>query len=368
MQILQNLIDKTANNKHFYSAIFFSLGEDHDKVAFDKLLCEHPEIQVHDELKSQLFELFKIRNPQRRLSLEENEALYGKHLNNIPHLNYGLWVYYPWNNRMVHIVGEQEFIELRTSRNIYKITVEERNTLQSKKIGIVGLSVGQSIALTIAMERICGELRLADFDSLELTNMNRIRTGLHNIGIPKVVLAAREIAEIDPFIKVKCFTDGLHDENIDAFFSDGGNIDILVEECDGIDIKVLSRLKARSLGIPVIMDTNDRGMLDIERFDREPGRALFHGSIPGYESTEAVKGMSQQEKLALLDKMVGFENLSQRMKDSLAEMGKTITTWPQLASSVVLGGAMVTDTCRRILLNQTSESGRYRIDFEEIIK
>lgn len=67
------------------------------------------------------------------------------------------------------------------------------------------------------MERICGELRLADFDLLELTNLNRIRTGVHNLGLAKVYSVAREIAEIDPFLKVVCFPQGLSEDNLDEF-------------------------------------------------------------------------------------------------------------------------------------------------------
>jgi hypothetical protein len=30
-------------------------------------------------------------------------------------------------------------------------------------------------------------------------------------------------------------------------------------------MKIITRLKAKELGIPVVMDTSDRGMLDVER-------------------------------------------------------------------------------------------------------
>lgn len=131
---------------------------------------------------------------------------------------YGIWAYYPWNNRLIHLVDAAEFYELRTSRNQYKITREEQDKLATKKIGIVGLSVGNAIAVTMAMERICGEIRLADFDTLDLTNLNRIRCGIHQLGLNKAIVTAREIAEIDPFIEVKVFDDGLTAENIQAFF------------------------------------------------------------------------------------------------------------------------------------------------------
>src|SRR5690606_25672346 len=112
---------------------------------------------------------------------------------------YGVWVYYPWSHRLVHLLDEKEFVEVRTNRNQYKITPEEQALLATKKIGVIGLSVGQSIALSLAMERLFGELRLADFDVLELSNMNRIRAGAQDLGLSKVVVAAREIAEIDPY-------------------------------------------------------------------------------------------------------------------------------------------------------------------------
>ncbi len=77
--------------------------------------------------------------------------------------------------------------------------------------------------------------------------------------------------EIDPFLNIKIFNDGLHTGNMDEFFLGGGKLDLFVEVCDGLDIKIESRYKAREL-----KDTcgngyqNDRGMLDAERFDLEP--------------------------------------------------------------------------------------------------
>ena len=63
-----------------------------------------------------------------------------------------------------------------------------------------------------------------------------------------------------------------------------------------------------------------------------------------------------------------MENVSNAMKQSLAHMNKTIIGWPQLASAVTLGGAMVTDTCRRILLNKFKASGRFFVNFDDLIK
>ena len=129
---------------------------------------------------------------------------------------------------------------------------------------------------TLVHEGIGGELRLADFDALDLSNLNRVSGGLADVGISKVVLAAREVAELDPYIRVAAFADGVTDATIGAF-ADGA--DVLVDECDGLEMKVRLRERARANGVPVVMATSHRGMLDVERFDLEPGRPPFHGLL-----------------------------------------------------------------------------------------
>jgi len=59
--------------------------------------------------------------------------------------------------------------------------------------------------------------------------------------------------------------------------------------------------------------------------------------------------------------------VSLRIKASMIEVEQTINTWPQLASSVALGGAVGADVCRRILLDQFHDSGRYYVDLDEIV-
>ncbi|AWO02012.1 hypothetical protein DLD77_10060 [Chitinophaga alhagiae] len=366
--IIQERVLQTRHEHLTHMPVFYHPGDGDEKAALLQLLRNNPRIRVYDELYSQLRELIKSLNPARALTPEELTVAIERHLNGTPPEDYGVWVYYPWAEKLVHLPGREEFIAIRTSRNLHKITREERDLLQQKKIGIIGLSVGQSIALTLAMERIGGELRLADFDTVELSNMNRLRTGVFNLGMPKVIIAAREIAELDPFLTVKCFTDGATEGNLDEFMTGGGKLDVLVEECDGIDVKILSRKKAKAMQVPVVMDTNDRGMLDIERYDLDPSYPLLHGLIPDIADLRSLKHLTNEEKIPILGPMAGMANMSPRMKYSLGEIGKTITTWPQLASSVMLGGAMVADTCRRILLGQLQASGRYYVDFDELIQ
>lgn len=352
---------------------FFRLNNVLDAEKFYHLLQFNSSVKVYDELNSQLKELLKLRNVGQQFTEQELQQLITEHLKGTSIDKYGVWVYYPWDNKVVHLLDEEEFIEVRTSRNKLKITNEEQDFLQQKKIGIIGLSVGQTIALTLAMERTCGELRLADFDELELSNLNRVRSGVDRLGLSKVVCAARQIAEIDPFIKVKCFIKGASVENLNDFIGEGTEqIDLLVEVCDSFDMKVLSRLAARQKNIPVIMETNDKGMLDIERFDIEDDRKILHGAVENLEGelkdvAFLLRKLSPQERMGYLTRIVGIENISDRMKLSLANMGKTLNSWPQLASSVVVGGGIVVNTCRRILLGSLKSSGRFFVDLDELV-
>ncbi|MFM9983698.1 MAG: ThiF family adenylyltransferase, partial [Flavobacteriales bacterium] len=277
--LTQLLIQQSAPEDESWQPVFFRLSEETDAAALEKLLSNNPNIVVRDQILLQLKDLVKLENPQKTLTEEEYSEQIAFKLNGKTSDFYGVWVYYPWKREIVHLLDEEEFIRVRTIRNAYKITFEEQRLLRTKKIGVIGLSVGQSVAMAMAMERIGGEIRIADFDNLELSNMNRIRTGTSKIGNLKTHLVAQEIYELDPFFKVKIFSSGVNEKNISDFFSEGGMLDLLIEESDGIEIKILAREFAKKSGIPVIMSMSDRGMLDVERFDYDKNYPILHGNI-----------------------------------------------------------------------------------------
>jgi hypothetical protein len=332
----------------------------------DDLAClirTHPRLQKIDTLASQVRELIRIRCPERRLLQEEVDQLAKQHLAGSPLEECGAWIYYPWTERLVHLLDRDEFAELRTNRNRYKITPGEQALLATKAVGVVGLSVGQSVSLTMALERSFAEIRLADFDTIDLSNLNRLRTGVYNLLLPKVIVTAREIMEIDPYLSVRIFPDGIIPENLDLFLTGGGPLDVVIEECDSLDVKCLVREGARRHRIPVVMETSDRGRLDIERFDLEPDRPIFHGLI-GDVDPRALGGLTTEEKIPYILRINGEHTLSTRLRASLVEVDETIPSWPQLASAVSLGAGLAADAARRILLNDHAPSGRYFFDID----
>ncbi|RZJ76208.1 MAG: Rv1355c family protein [Flavobacterium sp.] len=365
---LSQLIVQTSELQNSYKPIFYRLANLSDKEKLENLLNTHQNLQVYDYIHAQVEELIKCLHPtivfspptEFKKKIEEKFGL-------ISSDQYGVWVYYPWAQKLVHLLDEHEFAIVRTNRNKHKITEKEQEILAKKKIGVMGLSVGQSVSLALAMERGFGELRIADFDELDLSNINRIKTGVYNLKIKKTVIVAREIAEIDPFLKVVCFEDGITEENLDTFLTGNGNLDLLIDECDSFDIKINARNKAKSLGIPVLMEGSDRGTIDIERFDLEPNRPVLHGMVEHLDMSKYKSLSTMEEKIPYITAVTGIETLSMRMKASAIELMATISTWPQLASAVTFGGGITADLSRKILLGHLNVSGRFFIDMDELI-
>lgn len=273
------------------------------------------------------------------------------------------WIHYPWRRTLVRLPGPQAFSRLRLDRNRNKITTAEQGRLRQLRIGVVGLSVGHSVAHTLALEGLCGALRLADFDLLELSNLNRIPATVLDLGVNKATVVARRIAELDPYLSVEVETAGITEQNLAAFF-DG--LDMVVEECDSLDVKVMVRQAARERGLPVLMETSDRGMFDAERFDLEPDRPLFHGLLGEVEPAE-LRGLSTRDKAPHIMRIIDAAQMSARMSASMVEVDRTITTWPQLGGDVQLGAATVAAAVRRLGTGRELDSGRVRIDLDAVL-
>jgi hypothetical protein len=349
--------------------LLFRLDHSGDRAALEDLLASGAVVEAHDTLLDQLRELASTRAPAERLRGPALDARAHELLAGEAPAEHGTWVFFPWSGQLVHVLPEAAYRELRTSRNRYKITPDEQRLLAGKRLGIIGLSVGQASAVTLALEAVGGHFRLADFDTLALSNMNRLRAPVHALGVNKCVLAARQMFEIDPYLDIELFPEGLSEEAVDAFLAgaDGGSpLDLLIEECDDLFLKVFARERAKALRIAVMMETNDRGMLDVERFDLEPDRPIFYGLF-GDVSAGAIKGLATKDKVPYVLRLFALSSIGARSVASLLEIDQTTSSWPQLASGTMLGGALATDAARRILLGSFRGSGRFFVDLEAIV-
>lgn len=306
--------------------------DDHDDVLVLDRLRSDPSIEFVDRFAEQLAGVRRLLPQPDPDLLEEAKR----------------WAYYPWRRMVVAILGLRGFRAVRLDRNRHLITAEEQRALHALRVGVVGLSAGHAIAYTLAAEGACGTLRLADFDKIELSNLNRVPVGVFDIGLNKAMIAARRIAELDPYLAVDLVTSGLSPESVDEFL-DG--LDVVIEECDSLDIKVILRQAACARGVPVLMATSDRGLVDVERYDVEPGRPIFHGLL-GDIDADKLCGLTTKDKVPHVLNILDCQELSARCAASMIEVDQTLWGWPQLAGDIWVGAATVAEAVRRIGLGE----------------
>ena len=330
--------------------------------------CKRPNeaTVVIDDYEEQLRELFYIQHPPLAFQPDKAVDQCSEFIAKRNTETDGSWAYYPWLNTIVHILPEEEFSTVRTARNRNLITADEQKRFYNGVIGIGGLSIGNSVALAIVLQGGGKHMRLADFDRLSLSNTNRVRAGVQNLGMLKVVMTARQIYEMNPYAIVETMPDGITKDNVRAFFDGPPKLDIVIDELDNLAVKYLFRVEAKRAKLPVVMaaDNGDNAVVDIERYDLDPDLSFFHGRI----------GSVTYDKLASLDKMgigkmitkhIGPENVTKRMQASLVEMGKTIVSWPQLGGAAQLNGAAVAYCVRKILNREELEDNRSLVSMDE---
>lgn len=270
-------------------------------------------------------------------------------------VEYGSWMYFPIRKKCIQILPKEEFIELRTCRNRLKINRSEQIELSGKSIAVIGLSAGNAVANALITERICGRIILFDFDNCELSNLNRLNAGIFDLGLNKCIISANSILEKDPYIDVEIHINGFKNsqEHADVIKS----VDLVIDECDSFDTKINLRELSKKFRKPLLMHTSERGITDIERYDINADLPIFHGLL---------ENVDLNDKSKVLTAIINPQIVSERMLLSFSELGKSLRSWPQLATEVFSGGANLAGIARMILLNQKVVGGRYFFNTEEV--
>lgn len=328
-----------------------------------ELVCRAAGVEVVDTLARQLDDLAAALLPggtgdERRAFVEEKVATAG----DIDAC--GTWVWIPWERRLVHLLDENDYAEVITNRNRDKITREEQALLRSKRVGVVGLSVGGEAAVTVAQEHLCGEMVLADFDALDLSNLNRLGAGFDELGLNKAVIVARRITKIDPYLRLTVYTDGVTDGNVDAFL-DG--LDLLLEECDGLALKHEIRVKAKERGIDVLFAGDERGFLSLEPYGQRPDLEPFHGRLDGPQRPRDSYATPADFWRALTVWLGGWDAISERSRRSLEQIGSTLCGYPQLSGEARYAAAQLAWFARRLLLGEVVEPFVDHLDLDELV-
>src|SRR3989344_3528523 len=165
-----------------------------------------------------------------------------------------IWIYFPWRNTALRIPDENTYYRLRTSRNRDIISEDEQRAFRDAHVGIAGLSVGSAAVDTLVATGGPKRMRIADPDVIEITNLNRIRAVLPDVGQNKSTIAARRIWELDPFADIDVWPQGVSANSMTDFVR---GLDVVVDEMDNVAMKIALREVAREAKIPVVMATDN---------------------------------------------------------------------------------------------------------------
>jgi molybdopterin-synthase adenylyltransferase len=207
--------------------------------------------------------------------------------------------------------------------------------------GAGGLGNPVSTYLTVAG---VGEIKICDFDRIELSNLNRhVLYNDRNIGHLKVISAARTLRELNPFINISTSTDQLNAENINNIIR---KPDVIVDCLDNFETRFLLNHYCVAHKIPFIHGAV-RGMVGQVTLLTPPEtpclRCIFPevppkeitpilgatpgiiGSIQAMEVLKFLTGIGTLLKNRLLifdgEEMV-FNSITIRRKSSCPECGK----------------------------------------------
>lgn len=369
------LVQLSAKSKKRKSAVqneplLIDMSQPGSEKQLEDLVRMTPSVEMVDNYAEQYAELLLSQNAHLyRANSDVQIASVGKLLKEHYHARapwkHGSWAYFPWSNQLVHILAKVDFEDLRTIRNRDLITREEQAIVYNFSAACFGMSVGSAGALALSISGMSRDIKLVDGAVISGSNLNRILTGVASVGLGKAHTIGQKIYEMNPYSHVY-YHDKVTATNIESILTKDVPTNIVIDEIDDIEMKVRIRSEARKLKIPVLMATEigDTIILDVERFDLEPDRNLFHGQVPGIERLlqESITDYREWTKHAV--KIIDPSNMSIKMQKSLLKIGTNIVTHPQLGSTVMMTGGVLAFAVKNIALGNPIKSGRYVISLE----
>jgi hypothetical protein len=264
-----------------------------------------------------------------------------------------------------------------------------REKLEGAVIGFVGMSVGGNLLEGWLREARPKRVKVADPDWVELTNLNRgERMSLRHVvaprsarfdpansyDVPRIAKAeyiAYEQQLVDPYLEIDVYKEGINRENLDRFLM-GGNgeppIDILVEEMDNLDLKILVRQAARPHGIDVVMmsDFGHQAHLWWNPFSEQRDAPIGYGA-PDAELLAALDGAKTGDRskvFRFVEALCGTDFAGDQFGAWIAGQGEQPTgSLPQSGATAMASGAIGgKEIALRVLGNPVPPSGRVVYD------
>jgi adenylyltransferase/sulfurtransferase len=141
---------------------------------------------------------------------------------------------------------------LRYSRQILlqQVDIDGQLKIQAGKVLVVGLGgLGSPVALYLAAAGV-GELHLADFDTVDLTNLQRqVIHDTAGVGQAKVDSAAARLAALNPHVRLLPLPQALDADSLAAAVA---AVDVVVDCCDNFTTRAAVNAACVAAGKPLV--------------------------------------------------------------------------------------------------------------------
>lgn len=230
---------------------------------------------------------------------------------------------------------------------------------QNTVVGIAGASVGGNILEGVCREIIPDRVKIADLDSWEMTNANRaVGLNIFNLVQPeskklsdgniyevlsnnKCHTVAHNIYQINPYMNIEVYDEGLHKENLDSFLE---GLDIFIEEVDDIESKINHLKECKKRGITAIMLTDLGNCCILQLWDWRRNKSapiLRDGKDHELNKLLSRINESREDRFQMIYKLCGREfytadtNFGMWIRGEGEQIGASI---PQSGSTAMIAG------------------------------
>lgn len=175
---------------------------------------------------------------------------------------------------------------LRYSRQILlpQFGIEGQERLAASAVLIVGLGgLGSPVAMYLAAAGV-GRLLLADFDDVDLSNLQRqILHTSDRIGLAKTASAQATLAALNPEVALVAVRERLTD---DLLYDLVGRVDLVVDCCDNFATRFAVNRACVTAGVPLVSGAAIRLEGQVTAFSGRPGEACYQCLYPPDGATD----------------------------------------------------------------------------------
>lgn len=182
------------------------------------------------------------------------------------------------------MLSDQELLRYSRQILLQQVDIDGQLKLKNSRVLIVGVGgLGSPVALYLAAAGV-GELHLADFDCVDLTNLQRqIIHDTHSVGEHKVDSALRRISAINPEVNVVAHRSALDAESLARAVA---AVDLVLDCCDNFSTREAVNAACVAARKPLVSGAAIRLEGQLSVFDSRQAASPCYHCLYGHGSEE----------------------------------------------------------------------------------